>query len=142
MALPTNLTNNEVKDRASAAVSFLRRSNGPGPQVEFAKTSEVPARPHRISVRHQDIGTGVTQRRRSALQVRLTFPGHVDSVKYATVLATLTLDIPIGNMTTTNEAKDVLANLGQICFTQGAAESCTRLDGSGIGASAILNGEL
>lgn len=140
MPLPTNLTNNEVKDRSGAAVNFTRRSNGPGSAVEFSRVSEVPARPYRISVRHQDIGSGITARRRSAIQVRQTFVGHVDLTKYSTVIATITLDVPTGNLTGMNEAKDVLANLGQFCFTIGAAETCTRLDGTGYGVAALTDG--
>lgn len=142
MALPANLTNNEVKDRAAASVSFTRISTGPGREVLFAKASELPARPHRVNVKHAESGTGLTRRRRSVLRVDLTFTGHIDSTKTATASAYIVLDIPLGNMTSTNEAADVLANLNQLLCTQGAAEVALRLNGSGYGAAALLNGDL
>lgn len=142
MAIPANLTNNEVKDRASASVSFTRLSTGPGREVLFAKAGEPPARPHRLSVKHSETGTGLTRRRRSVVRVDLTFTGHIDSTKTSTASAYLVLDVPVGNMTSTNEAADVIANLNQFCFTQGAAEVSLRLNGSGFGAAALLNGDL
>lgn len=142
MALPTNLTNNEVKDRAGVEVEFIRQSTGPDRSTLFAKSGEVPSRPHRISVKHQETGTGVARRRRSVLRVDLSFVGLVDTTKIETVSAYIVVDMPVGNTTTANEVSDVLANLGQLCFTQGAAETAIRLDGTGYGAAALRYGEL
>lgn len=142
MAIPANLTNNEVKDRANASISFTRLSTGPGREVLFAKAGELPARPHRLSVKHAETGSGLTRRRRSVVRMDLTFTGHIDSTKTATVSAYIVLDIPTGNMTSMNEGADVLANLNQFLCTQGAAEVALRLNGTGFGAATLLNGDL
>ncbi|DAD52366.1 TPA_asm: coat protein [ssRNA phage SRR5466338_4] len=142
MAFPANLTSNEVKDRAGVEQEFIRISTGPGRETLFAKSGEIPARPHRISVRHAETGSGLTRRRRSVLRVDLTHLGHVDNTKTVTTSAYVVLDAPVGNITTSNEATDCIANLIQMLATQGAAETTVRLDGTGYGAAALRYGEL
>lgn len=142
MALPTNLTTSEVKDRTGTEQEFIRQSTGPDRSTLFAKSGEVPSRPHRISVKHQETGTGLARRRRSVIRVDLSFAGHVDATRIETTSAYAVCDIPVGNMTGVNETSDTLANLGQLCFTQGGAETAIRLDGTGFGAAALRYGEL
>lgn len=142
MAFPANLTNNEVKDRAGVEQEFIRQSTGPGRETVFAKSGEVPARPHRISVKHTEVGSGLNRRRRSVLRVDMTFVGHVDTTRTVTTSSYVVCDIPVGNVTTSNETTDVLANLIQMLATQGAAETTVRLDGTGYGASVLRYGEL
>lgn len=138
--LPNNLTTNEVKDSAGVEIEF-NRIRSSDREVEFQKVGELPGTPHRISVKHQETGSGVTRRRRSVLRADLTLAGSVDTTKTVTVSAYLVVDIPIGNMSSYVHAKTVLANILSLTATTGAATTVL-FDGTGHGAVALVNGEL
>lgn len=142
MALPANLTNNEVKNHSGVEIEFLRQSTGPGRETVFAQSGEPPGRPYRITVKHSETGAGESRRRRSVLRVDYTFVGEISALKTAQISGYIVLDAPIGNMTGIGNANLVLANLTQLLATQGAAETTVRLDGTGYGQQVLAKGEL
>jgi len=138
--LANTLNTNEIKDRAGVEQEFGRLSTSER-QTEFALLTEVPAQPHRLSISHQEIGTGLAMRRRSVVRFDKVIPGQVDSTKTVKVSAYMVTDLPVGNLTTYNDAKDVVANLLSFSATTGAATTVL-FDGTGNGANAAINGTL
>lgn len=140
MPLPTNLTTNEVKDRAGAEVEFQRLETV-GRTALFEKVGVVPALPHRISVSHQEIGSGLTARRRSRIRIDKTETGTYAEAPKITTTAYVVLDIPIGNSGNLDSAKDVLAELMSFLATTGAGTTVL-FDCTGNGAATLINGSL
>lgn len=137
---PTNLTTNEIKDNAGTEEEFLRIATNARSLV-FAKSGELPSAPHRLTVSHQESGSGTSMRRRSVVRVDKTITGQVDTTKSVKVSAYVVVDIPIGNLTAYTEAKKVLANLMSNIASQGASTTIL-YDCTGYGADALVNGGL
>lgn len=134
MPLALTLNTNEIKNSAGTEVEFMRKSCQ-GSTVEYAQITEAPNREHRFKVQHQELGTGIEQRRRSNLKFRKEVTGVSGTVRE--VSWSLTCDIPIGDIADYSEAKNVLAEL--MCFV--ASDGTTlKLDCTGPGADALVNG--
>jgi hypothetical protein len=140
MALPTNLTTNEVKGSAGTEVEFNHLS-AEGRKRIFALVSEVPSQQHRITVQHQEIGAGAKLRRRSNIRVDKVSISAVDSVTPVTSTASIVLDSPVGALLTNAEAKAVLAELGSLVYTL-TGTATFLYDGTGNGAAALLDGSI
>lgn len=138
MPLTNTLNTNEVKDRAGVEVEYTMFENV-GRTKRFKKVSEAPNLQDRLSIRHEEIGTGVDTRRRSNVRFDLQVVGT--SGKTRTCTAHLTTDFPIGDIGDYNTPKDVLARLLSFESTTGAGTTVL-FDGSGTGAQIHLNGEL
>jgi hypothetical protein len=140
MSLPANLTTNEVKNAAGTEEEFLQLSTDGRTRI-FAKSGEVYSQPHRLTVSHQESGVGTAKRRRSVARVDKTIPGQVDTTKMVRITHYQVSDIPVGNLTSTTEVKNALANL--ISFMASLGASTTILyDCTGYGADALVNGTL
>lgn len=137
--LSNTLNTNEVKDAAGAEVEFSRLSVSDRATV-FAKVSESPSAPHRLSISHQEINVGLKKRRRSVVRIDKTVISTVDSVTPVTVSAYVVLDAPVGALTASTEFANVLAELSSFGFT--LASSTLLYDGTGNGAAALLQGGL
>jgi hypothetical protein len=137
--LSNTLNTNEVKNASGTEVEFSSLSIDQRKRI-FAKISEVPSLPHRLSISHQESGVGLKLRRRSSDRVDITFISPVDNVTPVTVSAYLVLDAPVGAMTTITPAADALAEL--LSFTGTLASSTLLYDGTGNGANALLTGGL
>lgn len=138
--LPANLTTNEVKDQLGAEIEFSRLSTADRSAL-FAKVGETYSQPHRLSINHQQVGSGTSERRRSKVRFDLTVPGQVDTTKLVTISFYVVGDIPIGNLTNTNDTKKCLANLISLLSSQGATTTIL-YDCTGYGAASLLNGDL
>jgi len=136
--LSNTLNTNEIKDSAGVEVEFTRLSTE-GRSTVFAKVGESPAAPHRLTIRHQETGSGLKKRRRSVVRFDKTSVSTVDNATPIVSSAYLVLDNPIGAVVTNAEAAHVLANLLSFCATTGAATTVL-FDGTGNGASSVLNG--
>jgi len=136
--LPTNLTTNEVKDAAGAEIEFLRIGTE-GRKVVFAKSGEAPNAPHRITVQHTEIGTGVALRRRSNIRVDKTVTGVSLSPRVVTFSATL--DAPVGDLSADTEIKAVIANMVSFLASLGASTTIL-YDCTGNGAASLVQGSL
>jgi len=137
--LSNTLNTNEVKNAAGTEVEFSRLATSDRSTV-FAQISENPSQPHRLSISHQESGSGIKRRRRSVVRVDKTIISPVDSVTPVTVSAYVVLDIPSGALTTGTEAANVLAELGS--FTHTNASATLLYDGTGNGSGALLSGGL
>jgi len=135
---PTNLTTNEVKNSSGTEVEFLRMSVVDRKLI-FAKSGEVPDAPHRITVSHSESGVGVAARRRSLLRVDQTVSGA--SAAPRVISAYVVVDIPVGDITTYNDVKNVIANLISLLASTGA-DTTIKFDCSGYGATALSDGSL
>lgn len=134
--LSDTLNTNEVKNAAGTEVEFTRISLADR-RTEFAMIGELPGRPNRLIVQHTEVGTGVTKRRRSLLSFRKTVAGA--SGEPVTITYNQTIDIPIGDLATYDEPKNVLAQ--GMSFVASLGASTTILyDGTGNGASCLLSG--
>lgn len=138
--LSNNLNTNEIKNAAGTEVEFTRLSTTARETV-FAQIAETPSLPHRLSIKHQESGTGLKMRRRSVNRFDKTSISTVDNVTPVTTSGYLVMDIPVGAITTLAEPTAVLAEL--LSFNASLGATTTILyDGTGNGAVALLNGGL
>jgi len=138
--LPNTLVTNEVKNSAGTEVEFQRLSTN-GRSTEFAAINEAPSLPHRLSVKHQETGEGMKQRRRSLIRIDKTVISGVDNLTPITVSAYIVVDLPVGAMSTSAEAANALAEV--VSFTASLGANTTILyDGTGNGAVCLLSGGL
>lgn len=140
MPLPTNLTTNEVKDRAGTEVEFLFREEV-GRSREYQKSGETPSLPERIKVQHQETGKNISLVRRSNLRVTKTVMSQVDSVTPVQIIFSGTLQVPQGHLNDLNATKDVMSYVNSILGTTGAGTTVL-FDGTGTAATALINGTL
>jgi len=138
--LSNTLNTNEIKNSAGTEVEFSRLSTV-GRSTEFAQIAETPSAPHRMSIAHTEIGTGLKKRRRSVVRIDKTIVSTVDNVTPVTCSAYIVLDSPVGAITTNAEPTNVIAELLSFCATTGAATTVL-FNGTGNGADALLNGGL
>lgn len=138
--LSNTLNTNEVKNSAGTEVEFTRLSTS-GRSTVFAQISESPSAPHRLTISHQETGSGLKQRRRSVVRVDKTTISGVDSVTPITTSAYMVLDYPVGASSTSAEAAHVIAELTSFCASLGASTTIL-YDGTGNGASSLINGGL
>lgn len=138
--LSNSLNTNEIKNSAGTEVEFSRQSTS-GRSTIFAQVGEPPYEPHRLTISHQETGVGMKGRRRSVVRIDKTVISGVDSSTPITVSAYVVLDFPVGASTSVTEAANVLAELMSFLSTTGAGTTVL-FDGSGNGASALLNGSL
>lgn len=140
MALPANLTTNEVKNAAGTEVEYLFLQNLLRGK-EFAKSGELPNLPHRLRISHQVSGTGIKTLRRSVVRFERTIVGVDTLATRHKVVAQLTIEFPEGNVSAVTELQEAIANLLSFCATTGAATTVL-FDGTGYGAAALINGTL
>lgn len=138
--LSNTLNTNEIKNSGGTEVEFSRLSTSDR-QTVFAQIAETPSAPHRLTIAHQETGSGMKQRRRSVVRFDKTVISGVDSVTPITVSAYAVLDFPVGASTTAAEAANVLAELMSFLASLGATTTIL-YDGTGNGASSLLNGSL
>jgi len=93
--LSNTLNTNQVKDSTGAEVEFERMLTNERTSV-FQKIGMQEALPHKMSIAHQESGTGMKRRRRSAFRVDLTSISGVDSVTRITDSAYIVLDRAVG----------------------------------------------
>jgi len=137
---PTDLNTNEVKNRSGVEVEFRRQSSS-ARQLVFAQVGETPAAPHRITVSHQEIGSGTATRRRSVVRVDQMVSSNLDTTKMVKVSAYAVLDIPVGELASYDSAKDTLAELVSMLASRGASTTIL-FDCTGVAAEALVNGSL
>lgn len=134
--LATNLTSNEVKDKSGTEKEFSRvKSRATG--VTFALSGETYNLPCRLDVDHVETGTGLNRKRQS--RVRLSKVGvSADGVSTAETIGNFSINIPVGKLNNQDDAKDVIAMITSFIATAGT--NTFLYDGTGTGASALLNG--
>lgn len=137
---PTNLNTNEVKNSSGVEVEFERFSSQ-GRQLVFSQVGETPARPHRITISHQEIGSGASARRRSVVRVDKTIQSDDPTLINTKISAYAVLDVPIGLINTLSEPKHVVAELVSMLASRGASTTIL-FDCTGVGAEALVNGSL
>lgn len=138
--LSNTLVTNEIKNAAGTEMEFQRLSIDGNSSV-FAYTGETPALQHRLTVSHQEVGTGIKKRRRSVVRFDKTSVSTVDTVTPVTTSAYIVLDNPIGAVLANTEANLVIANLMSFCASLGATTTIL-YDGTGNGAVTLLNGSI
>jgi len=137
--LSNTLNTNEIKDASGTEVEFSRLSTADRKTV-FAKIGETPSLLHRLTISHQETGTGLKKRRRSLVRIDKTVMSGVDTTLPITPSAYIVLDIPVGAMSANTEAANVLAEL--MSFVATLATNTLLYDGTGTGAAALLSGGL
>jgi hypothetical protein len=137
--LPQNLTTNEVKNASGTEVEFLRWRESER-KIEFAKSGETPNAENRHLISHQDdIGTGINERRRSALISRYEFTGA--SGEKREVKITTTYDVPVGDMTTLANVNELAAQHGSLLYLDGTGTTFL-FAGTGVAHSSLRDGSL
>lgn len=138
--LANTLVTNEVKDSAGTEIEF-QRLESVGRKTIFAKATESPNLPYRLTVSHIESGTGMKLRRRSVVRFDKTTISGVDDITPVTTSAYLVLDHPVGASEDNAQAAHVIANI--LSFVGSLGASTTILyDGTGNGAVALLTGGL
>lgn len=138
--LNNTLNTNEVKNSSASEVEFQRISTA-GRRTEYAQIIETPSLPHRLSVAHQETGSGIKGRRRSVVRVDKTVISTVDGITPVTVSAYIVLDAPVGALNASTEMTNTLAELGSFTFLTGSGTTLL-FDGTGNGSQALLTGGL
>lgn len=138
--LSNTLVTNEVKNAAGTEIEFQRISTN-GRETIFAYTSEVPSLPYRLSIKHQETGSGMRLMRRSVVRFDKTVISGVDSITPITPSAYLVLNAPIGAMSAITECTNVVANVLSFCGSLGASTTIL-YDGTGNGSVCLLTGGL
>jgi len=136
--LTNTLNTNEIKDRAGVEQEFTRLSIGDR-KTEYAIIGENPALPHRLTISHQETGTGVKKKRRSVVRFDKTTVGGVDTFSNAKYSAYAVIDYPIGNSANDLTMKDCIANLMSFMASLGATTTIL-YDNTGNGAAALVSG--
>lgn len=138
--LSDTLNGNQIKNSAGTGVTFSRLTVE-GRTVEFAQSGETLSQPNRLKISHLESGSGMNLRRRSVVRFDKVSISPVDSKTPVTCSAYCVLDIPQGALNATTEPATVMAYL--ISFLASLGASTTILyDGTGSGATALLNGSL
>lgn len=138
--LSNTLNTNEIKNAGGTEVEFSRLSVSDR-QTVFAQITETPSAPHRLSIMHQEVGSGLKKRRRSVVRFDKTVISTVDSVTPITVSAYCVLDAPVGGLLASTEMANTLAELMSFIATTGSGTTVL-FDGTGNGAAALLSGGL
>lgn len=138
--LANTLVTNEIKDSTGVEIEFTRLSQS-GRETVFAKVGESPNLPYRLTIKHQETGSGIKKRRRSLIRFDKTVMSSVDATLPVTVSAYVVLDSPVGAITSNADPTHVIANILSLCATTGAATTVL-FDGTGNGAKTLLNGDL
>lgn len=138
--LSDTLNTNEVKNAAGVEVEFQRLSANERSKV-YAQVGENPALQHRLSISHQETGSGMKRRRRSVVRVDKSVMSGIDATVPITVSAYTVVDFPVGAMSAITEGTNVLAELMSFLATTGSGTTVL-FDGTGNGASALLSGGL
>lgn len=138
--LNNTLNTNEIKNAAGTEVEFESISVV-GRTRTFKQITESPALPNRLTISHQEIGSGLTARRRSVVRFDKTSAGQVDTTANMKASAYIVLDAPVGQMTSTALSADVLAQLMSFVASLGASTTIL-YDGTGNGAVALIGGGL
>lgn len=138
--LTNTLNTNEIKNSAGTEQEFQSLSIDQRSR-EFSLTTELPNRPHRLRISHQESGTGSKRVRRSLFEVSKTIISDVDNVTPVTIIARTTVVLPVGYLASTTEMSHVLANLISGLASDGS-NTTIKYDGTGTFASALLSGGL
>ena len=140
--LSNTLNTNEIKNSAGTEVEF-QRILGPGSDrsTVFAQITEAPSTPHRLTISHQEVGTGIKKRRRSVVRFDKTVMSTVDTTLPVVVSAYAVLDSPVGALVANTEPTNVVAELMSFLASLGASTTIL-YDGTGNGAAALLSGGL
>jgi len=137
--LSNTLITNEIKNSAGTEVEFERLSIN-GRSTEFKALLEVPGRPLRLKISHQEIGTDAAQRRRSLIRFDEVVT-NTAVTQEANLSCQLVMDIPIGILDDAAPIKRVLAYMMSFCASLGASTTIL-YDGTGNGAVVMANGSL
>ena len=140
MALALTLNTNEIKNSAGTEVEFQRLASRDR-SVEYAQITETPSLPHRLTVSHLEVGSGIKKRRRSLVRFDKTVMSGVDTTLPVTISAYAVLDTPVGALTANTEPTHVIAELMSFMASLGASTTIL-YDGTGNGATALLSGGL
>lgn len=136
--LSNNLNTNEVKNAAAVEVEFQHLRYPTSDSREFALIGEAYDMPHRLRVSHRLSGTGLKQKRNSAVSFLKTVAGSDGSP--VTVKCNVTVEIPVGNLGSNDEVENICAEAGSFCFTAGDTtfvHACTTP-----GVKALIDGSL
>lgn len=135
-----DLNTNEIKNASGTEVEFTQISLGPR-ESKYKAVTELPAYPSRLTIKHSEVGSGVTLRRRSLVRFDKTVTGQVDTTKPMTLSAYAVLDYPIGNSTSATNATEILSYLNSFLSSLGLTTTIL-YDGTGNGTRALLQGEV
>lgn len=138
--LSITLNTNEIKNSAGTEVEFQRIDNKDR-SVVYAQITEPPATPHRLTVSHQETGSGIKRRRRGLVRFDKTVMSTVDATVPVTISAYTVLDSPVGALVANTEPANVLAELMSFMASLGASTTIL-YDGTGNGAASLLSGGL
>jgi len=138
--LANTLNTNEIKNAAGTEVEF-QHLQASGRSRVFALINEPPSQKHRLTISHQETGSGKAMRRRSVVRFDKQVTSTVDSTTLVTISAYTVVDLPVGAMLAGTEFSNVLAELMSFLCTTGAGTTVL-FDGSGNGANCLLTGGL
>jgi hypothetical protein len=135
-----DLNTNEIKDSAGAEVEFTQISLGPR-ESTYKYVLETPALPNRLVIKHSEVGSGFSLRRRSLVRFDKSVVSTMDATKNVTMSAYAVVDLPVGAIASQVTFTPVLAYLLSFCASLGVTTTIL-YDCTGNGARALLQGEI
>jgi len=136
--LNITLNTNEVKNSSGTEVEFTSMDSS-GRTREFQQIAETPNLRHRLQIAHREAGSAEDNRRQSKIGIFKEVTGA--SGKKRVVRCNLTIDAPVGDLSSDTEIKNVIAEVLSFCATTGAGTTVL-FDCSGNGASLLVSGAL
>lgn len=140
MSLPNSLVTNEVKNAAGVEVEFLHFEQV-GRKKVYAKSGEVPSRPHKITLQHEETGVGASRQRRSNVNTLNSVVSDVDNLTVVPIRISTTIQVPVGMLVALTEVKNTIAEHISFLASQGATTTIL-YDCTGYGAASLADGSL
>lgn len=134
------LNTNEIKNSAGTEVEFTRLDSN-GRSVVYAQIAETPYLKNRMTIQHREVGDGIKRVRQSNLRFDKQSLSLVDNSTVVNTSVSLTLNAPVGALTTSAEIATVLAYMMSFLASLGASTTIL-YDGTGNGAKSLINGSL
>lgn len=134
--LPLNLTTNEVKNSSGTETEF-NRIKANDRLVTYSLAGAPPNLDTTLSVSHTVLGTGVDERRRTAVLGYKEVTGA--SGEKRIIRVNHTYDIPIGDIASYTDVITLDAQVGSFVYLDGTGTTFL-FAGGGTGASAAVNG--
>jgi hypothetical protein len=140
MALPTNLTTNEVKNASGTEVEFLHFDAPPRGKI-YHNAAVAPSEPQRIRFSHEESGISLKNKRRSLMETSIGVTGNDALGTPGKIVIRTVAEIPLGLLADFNDVAKAMAYHVSLLASQGASTTIL-YDGTGYGAAALINGTL
>lgn len=141
--LPDNLDTNQVRNRLGAEVEFVYQDGAGGQFRVYKRKNGAPNLIETITVQHRTVGKGTERVRQSNISIVKEVVSDTDPTKRAIIRQSKSFWVPEGHLADLDDVKDVDAYMNTFCAQTSAGTSGVLvMDGTGLGAEALINGTI